>query len=120
MSRLLVLATTAVAASVLAIAPHPAQAADPSSPTAKSDRKRCADLVAFFDRWGATRTEHTDGARNVTRISANIDCERGDYGTGIRRMEALMTAKKFEIPVEVGEAPMYYPAGNPRWDSAER
>jgi hypothetical protein len=72
-------------------------------------KERCQDLVAFFDRWGTTRGEHTDGARNHTRIAANIDCERGHYAAGIQQMEALLEAKAFEVPVEVGEAPLYYP-----------
>jgi hypothetical protein len=76
---------------------------------AEPAKQRCQDLVAFFDRWGTTRGEHTDGARNHTRIGANIDCERGDHDSGIRQMEALLAAKRFEVPVEVGEAPLYYP-----------
>jgi hypothetical protein len=97
--RLLVSSMIAIAAIVAVSHPlyaHPAQ-------------ERCKDLVAFFDRWGTSRGEHTDGARNHTRIAADIDCERGLYEAGIRQMEALLLAKAFEVPVEVGEAPLYYP-----------
>jgi hypothetical protein len=94
--RLLVSSLIAIAAVSQPLLAHPA-------------KERCQDLVAFFDRWGTSRGEHTDGARNHTRIAANIDCERGHYEAGIREMEALLIAKGFEVPVEVGEAPLYYP-----------
>jgi hypothetical protein len=72
-------------------------------------KKRCTELGAFFDRWGTTRTGHTDGARNHARIGAGIDCQRGDYRAGIAKMESLLERKKFEVPVEIGKAPMYEP-----------
>jgi hypothetical protein len=97
--RLLVSSLIAIAA--VAAVSHPL--------LAHPAKERCEDLVAFFDRWGTSRGEHTDGARNHTRIGANIDCERGHYEAGIRQMEALLIAKRFEVPVEVGEAPLYYP-----------
>jgi hypothetical protein len=88
----------------LALFAMPALAsADPAA------RKRCIELIAFFDRWGATRTGHSDGARNHTRIGASIDCQRGDYRAGIGQMESLLEHKKFEVPAEIGEAPMYEP-----------
>ena len=40
---------------------------------------RCTQLVAFYDYYGRSRSNNSDGARNHTRISANIDCERGLY-----------------------------------------
>jgi hypothetical protein len=98
MPRLLILTTTALVATI-AVA---ASAQD-------GGKKRCADLLAFYDRWGSTRSEHSDGARNPARISAGIDCERGHFDAGIREMEALLVAKKFEVPVEIGAAPMLYP-----------
>ncbi len=107
MLRLLALSATALA---LAAADVPPAAATGLTIQAGTPAKeRCEDLVAFFDRWGTSRGEHTDGARNHTRIAANIDCERGDYAAGIRQMEELLADKRFEVPVEVGEAPLYYP-----------
>jgi hypothetical protein len=61
-------------------------------------KTRCDQLVAFFDRYGASRTENSDGARNYTRIGAAIDCQRGDYVHGIAAMEALLKRKRFEVP----------------------
>ena len=63
-------------------------------------------------RWGTTRTEHNEGARNTRRIAAAIDCERGDHAAGIAEMEALLVDKEFEVPVDVGQAPMYFPDEN--------
>jgi hypothetical protein len=74
--------------------------------------RRCTDLVAFFDRWASSRSEHSDGARNHARIRATIECERGDHPAGIARIEALLVERKFEVPVEVGEPPLYYPSGD--------
>jgi hypothetical protein len=95
------LLTLSIAAALTAALPPPS--------SAHPAKERCEDLVAFFDRWGTSRGEHSDGARNHSRIAANIDCERGHYDAGIRQMEALLIAKGFEVPVEVGEAPLYYP-----------
>lgn len=97
--RLLVFLMIAIAA--IAAVSHPL--------LAHPAKERCQDLVSFFDRWGTSRGEHTDGARNHTRIGAGIDCERGHYEAGIQQMEALLIAKGFEVPVEIGEAPLYFP-----------
>jgi len=76
-------------------------------------KKRCTDLVDFYDRWGATRTpDNSDGARNHRRIGAAIECERGTYAVGISEMEELLIDKGFEVPVDVGQAPMFFPDEN--------
>ena len=103
MRHLSALSTTALAMIALAVAAPPALSADLAA------KRRCTDLVAFYDRWGTTRTEHNEGARNTRRIAAAIDCERGDHAAGIAEMEALLVDKKFEVPVDVGQAPMYFP-----------
>jgi hypothetical protein len=61
-------------------------------------KSRCAQLVAFFDRYGVGRSENSDGPRNHTRIGAVIECERGKYRKGIDTMIALLVRKRFEIP----------------------
>jgi len=99
----------ALALATIAINASPVTAAGLTWPASESARERCEDLVAFFDRWGATRAEHSDGARNHTRIGAEIDCDRGHFDAGITGMEALLARKKFEVPADVGEAPMYFP-----------
>jgi hypothetical protein len=66
--------------------------------TAPGPEARCFQLIEYYDRYGAGRSEHSDGARNMTRISAYIDCERGDYQAGIQTMEKLLKQKKFSVP----------------------
>src|SRR5690348_8008611 len=54
----------------------PLEPAKPMTPERTAWLKgRCAELVAYFDRYGGTgRSEDSDGARNHTRISAQIEC----------------------------------------------
>lgn len=66
----------------------------------ESPRAYCTRLTSFYDWYGASRSENTDGARNMTRIAAGIECERGDYVAGIATMENLMRAKGFVPPRE--------------------
>jgi hypothetical protein len=61
-------------------------------------KKRCAQLVAYFDYYGAGRGENSDGARNHTRISASIECQRGNYRKGIDMEAALLVRKGFVVP----------------------
>jgi len=64
-----------------------------------SDLKaRCDQLTSYYDRYGVSRSENSDGLRNHTRIAAGIDCERGQYEKGISAMEALLKAKNFDVP----------------------
>ena len=59
---------------------------------------RCAQLVAFFDYYGVSRGENSDGARNHARIRATIECSQAQYRTGIDRMASLLKRKAFDIP----------------------
>jgi hypothetical protein len=59
---------------------------------------RCAQLVAFYDRYGVGRSTNSDGRRNHTRIAAELDCQRGDYQKGIATMEDLLRRKAFAAP----------------------
>ncbi|MCA0248351.1 MAG: hypothetical protein LCH93_17185 [Proteobacteria bacterium] len=61
-------------------------------------KARCDQLIAYFDRYGSGRGEHSDGARNMTRLSARIDCDRGQYEEGIKAMEDLLRRKKLAAP----------------------
>ncbi len=102
------LSTTVFAVIALAVAAPPAFAADPAA------KKRCSELIAFYDRWGTTKTpDHSDGARNHNRIAAELDCARGDYATGIAIMDAQIRNRlRMDVPVDVGEAPMFFPDEN--------
>ena len=59
---------------------------------------RCSQLVAFFDYYGVSRGENSDGPRNHTRIGAAIECERTHVRTGVKTMEALLKRKAFDPP----------------------
>ena len=78
----------------------PAQSpAQPMSPARMAWMKgRCSQLVAFFDYYGVSRGENSDGPRNHTRIGAVIECERTHMRTGVKTMEALLTRKAFDLP----------------------
>jgi hypothetical protein len=60
-------------------------------------KARCTQLTSFYDRYGAGRSENSDGARNPTRIGAAIDCDRGNE-EGVLAMEDLLRRKKFDVP----------------------
>lgn len=71
----------------------------PAAAQSQADLKaRCEQLTSFYDRYGASRGENSDGARNHTRIAADIDCKEGHYAEGIAEMEALLKRKNFEVP----------------------
>jgi hypothetical protein len=59
---------------------------------------RCSQLVAFFDYYGVSRGENSDGPRNHTRIGAAIECERTHVRVGVKTMEALLKRKAFDLP----------------------
>jgi hypothetical protein len=71
----------------------------PAAAQSNADLKaRCDQLTSYFDRYGASRSENTDGARNHTRIAAGLDCDHGHYAEGIASMEALLKRKNFDVP----------------------
>lgn len=61
-------------------------------------KARCSQLMTFFDWYGASRSENTDGARNHTRLGAEMECKRGNYQEGVAMMEELLRRKKFDVP----------------------
>ena len=67
-------------------------------PSTADLKARCSQLVSMYDRYGASRSENSDGARNHTRIGAEIDCQQGRYAEGIAAMETLLKHKNFEVP----------------------
>jgi hypothetical protein len=73
--------------------------ASPVFAQSQTDLKaRCDQLISYYDRYGAGRSENSDGARNPTRMGAGIDCERGQYNAGITAMETLLRSKAFDVP----------------------
>lgn len=62
-------------------------------------KARCDQLIKYFDYYGQSRGEGvTDGARNMIRIGAQSDCDKGDHQTGITIMETLLRQKRMGIP----------------------
>ncbi|MCW5738149.1 MAG: hypothetical protein KIS73_28770 [Enhydrobacter sp.] len=61
-------------------------------------KARCEQLIAYYDRYGASRSAHSDGRRNHTRLGAEIDCENRLYAEGIAAMETLLRNKRFKVP----------------------
>jgi hypothetical protein len=61
-------------------------------------KARCTQLISYYDYYGASRGEASDGAKNHARIKALIDCERGNYAAGIKAMEGLLTRKNIGVP----------------------
>jgi hypothetical protein len=73
-------------------------AAPAGAQTPSELKERCTQLTTYFDYYGVSRGENSDGGRNWTRIGASIDCDHGRYAQGISAMEALMRRKAFDVP----------------------
>lgn len=81
-------------------------ATDALAQTPRELKARCSQLTAYYDYYGVSRGENSDGAKNWKRINAGIECERGNYEVGIRAMEELLVAKAFTVPrPEVASTP---------------
>ena len=68
-------------------------------------KARCRQLIAYYDRYGLTRSAHSDGRRNLTRLGAEVDCRNGRYAEGIATMEKLMRNKNFTVPPQAPDEP---------------
>ena len=75
-----------------------------SAPTSPDLKARCTQLISYFDYYGTSRGENSDGARNHTRIAAGLDCENGHYAEGVAsisnssRSKLLLKNKNFGVP----------------------
>ena len=63
-----------------------------------SPAARCAQLIAYYDRYAVGRSNDSDGRRNHTRIAAEFDCQRGDFQKGIAIMEEQLRRRGFTVP----------------------
>jgi hypothetical protein len=70
----------------------------PSGDTEAGLKARCSQLISYFDRYGATRSAHSDGRRNHARLGAEIDCNNRLYAEGIGAMATLLRDKAFTVP----------------------
>jgi hypothetical protein len=83
-----------------------------SSQSSPDPKARCNQLISYFDRYGASRGENSDGERNHTRIGARIDCDNGHPAEAVATMEKLLTQKNMEVPpAPTGLAQPSSPAG---------
>ena len=60
-------------------------------------KARCAELVAFWDRYSGGKSEGSGGAEMV-RKGAVADCDAGRYDKGIRSMEDLLRRNGYTVP----------------------
>ena len=76
--------------------PRPRKA--PGQGTLSADpRTRCAELVAFWQRHGGSRSEGFGGG-DIARKNAEVDCGAGRYESGIRAMEDLLRRNGYTVP----------------------
>jgi len=59
-------------------------------------RTRCAELVAFWQRHGGSKSE--GGGGDIARKNAKVDCAAGRYQSGIRAMEELLRRNGYTVP----------------------
>jgi hypothetical protein len=90
--------TIALAVTLAAGMMNSASAQNAASASTSPDKARCDQLISYFDRYGASRGENSDGVRNHTRIAAGLDCEKGRYAEGVAAMETLLKNKHFDVP----------------------
>jgi hypothetical protein len=109
LATLVAVALTATATTSVFAQPGP----QPSPGTSQTPKARCSQLLSFYDWYGASRSENTDGARHHERMRAGMECERGDYQAGIARMEDLLQRKNFSLPPPTGVAQVPAPPGPP-------
>ena len=92
---LLVLVLSAIATA--SFAQGPAQGTLSADP-----RTRCAELVAFWQRHGGSKSEGGGGG-DIARKNAEVDCGAGRYDSGIRAMEELLRRNGYTVPPAGGK-----------------
>src|SRR5258705_5323210 len=65
-------------------------------------RTRCAQLVAFWQRHGGSKSEGAGGG-DIARKNAEVDCAAGRYDSGIRAMEELLRRNGYTVPPAGGK-----------------
>ena len=89
---LVLLALVLSAGATAALAQGPGQGTLSADP-----RTRCAELVAFWQRHGGSRSEGFGGG-DIARKNAEVDCGAGRYDSGIRAMEDLLRRNGYTVP----------------------
>ena len=87
-----------ILALVLSAGATAALAQGPGQGTLSADpRTRCAELVAFWQRHGGSKSEGFGGG-DIARKNAEVDCGAGRYESGIRAMEDLLRRNGYTVP----------------------
>ena len=87
-----------ILALVLSAIASAAVAQGPGQGTLSADpRTRCAELVAFWQRHGGSKSEGFGGG-DIARKNAEVDCGAGRYESGIRAMEDLLRRNGYTVP----------------------
>ena len=86
----LVLMLSATATATLAQGP-------PQGTLSTDPRTRCAELVAFWQRHGGSKSEGFGGG-DIARKNAEVDCGAGRYESGIWAMEELLRRNGYTVP----------------------
>ena len=87
-----ILALVLSAGATAALAQGPGQ-----QPFSADPRTRCAELVAFWQRHGGSKSEGFGGG-DIARKNAEVDCGAGRYESGIRAMEELLRRNGYTVP----------------------
>src|SRR5262245_60523231 len=98
MHRLLVHSSLAMAIALASSVAISASAQDSASSQTQTLKARCNQLISYYDRYGAGRSENSDGVRNHTRLAAELDCKNGHVAEGVAEIEDLLKRKKFDVP----------------------
>jgi hypothetical protein len=69
----------------------------PQGTLSADPRTRCAELVAFWQRHGGSKSEGFGGG-DIARKNAEVDCGAGRYESGIRAMEDLLRRNGYTVP----------------------
>jgi hypothetical protein len=98
MRRPILAILAAILALVLSASATAALAQGPPQGTLSTDpRTRCAELVAFWQRHGGSKSEGFGGG-DIARKNAEVDCGAGRYESGIRAMEDLLRRNGYTVP----------------------
>ena len=80
----------------LSLAPTVVLAQAPTAPAAAL-QARCAQLVAYWDRYAGSKGEG-GGSMDMPRKSAVADCAAGRPEAGIRTLEDLLRRNGYTVP----------------------
>jgi hypothetical protein len=67
--------------------------AAPAQPYNEPLARRCAELLAIFDKYGVQHSQGS-GDPGIIYVGVGIDCRNGRFAQGIRAMEDLLQRNK--------------------------